>query len=42
MTKKDLCKIIASDDLNLLQDNETDLQYFFTKLKCKIYLIFNK
>jgi len=42
MTKKDLYKIIASDDLNLLQDNETNIKYFFTKLKCKIWLMLNK
>lgn len=41
MTKKELYKIISTDDQNLLQDNETKIQYFFTKLKCKIWLFFN-
>ena len=38
--KKELKKIIVSDKYNLLQDNESNLQYFLKKLKYRIELIF--
>ena len=39
--KKQIFEIVASDDLGLLRDNETKLQYLLTRIKCKIWLMFN-
>ena len=40
MKDKKLKQIISSDKFNLLQDKESDIAYFFIKLRYRIELFF--